>query len=383
MRRIRPRWTIASALASGGRASLRRLVLACAFASCVATLPASCASPHNPATRAAIRDIISDNATAHAIPAQAVVVLHNHAVVHRQFTGTTAIDASSDVDGNTVFPVFSVGKLFAATLLLQLADQGKVDLAAPASRYVADLPQAWHAIPVGQFLDHVSGIPEYFDPDNPARPFPPSLPAVFAALGNLPLAEPPDTRTRYTNTDFLVIAAVLESVTGRRYGDLVRGRILVPLHLRSTWLGRDGVPRERLVADYHAEHGQLVADTPIAWPGYSTAHGNLYSTANDMATFLTAVADGKFIARASLLRLWRPHAFANGNRGYFASGWEYGESGAWHEVGHDGGTKVRVRILFRKDLAEHYVIVYLTNGSRDDVWSRTLVDAVQTLVLPR
>ena len=124
-------------------------------------------------------------------------------------------------------------------------------------------------------------------------------------------------------------------------------------------------------------------DRPIAWPTYSAAHGNLYSTADDLASFLSAVAQGKFVSRENLLRLWKPYAFANGNTGYFASGWEYGESGAWHEVGHDGGAKVRVRLVFGKDLNDPAAIVYLTNGSRDNVWSRTLVDSVQQLVLPQ
>ena len=102
-----------------------------------------------------------------------------------------------------------------------------------------------------------------------------------------------------------------------------------------------------------------------------------------MATFLAAVTAGRLVSRETLVRLWKPYSFPNGAVGYFASGWEYGQDGTWHELGHDGGTKVRVRILFQEDLANHYVIVYLTNGSRDNVWSRTLVNSVQRLVLPQ
>ncbi len=63
-------------------------------------------------------------------------------------------------------------------------------------------------------------------------------------------------------------------------------------------------------------------------------------------------------------------------------GWDYGESGPYTEVGLDGGVKVRVRLLFRNgDLSDHYVIVYLTNGTRDNVWTRTLVESVQRIGL--
>ncbi len=325
--------------------------------------------------------VIARNAQAHGIPAQAVVILRAGESVYRQYSGHTASGGSTPVKEDSVFQVYSVSKLFAAILLLQLVEQGKVDLAAPASRYVDGLPPAWRVIPVAQFLNHVSGIPEYYDARDFAKPFPHSLRAVFESLANKPFVDPPGTRTRYTGTNFLVIEAILESVTGRSYSDLVRDRITIPLGLRNTWLGPDAVPRDRLVADYHGENGRLAPDLPIAWPAYSNAHGNLYSTANDLAVFLSAVAKGKFVSPEALVRFWKPYTFPNGNSGYFASGWEYGESGVWREVGHDGGTKVRVRIVFQEDLTKPVVIVYLTNGSQDNVWSRTLVDAVQQLVL--
>jgi CubicO group peptidase (beta-lactamase class C family) len=318
----------------------------------------------------------------HGIPAQAVVILRNGEPVYRGFFGE--IDANGiPVDEAAVFPVFSVSKLFAGTLLLQLVEEKKVDLDAPASRYVATLPPAWREITVGQFLNHVSGVPEYFDLANLEKPFQPSLRAVFEHLADVPFVDPPSTRTHYTSTNFLVIEAILEAVTGKSYRDLVRTRIITPLDLRSTWLGLNNVPRGRLVASYHGENGRIVPDMPIAWPAYSTAHGELYSTANDLATFLSAVAEGRFVSRKALMQFWKPYAFSNGNNGYFASGWEYGKSGAFHEVGHDGGAKVRVRLLFTEDLDDHFIIVYLINGSLDNVWSRTLVDSVQPLVLPQ
>ncbi|HSI48745.1 MAG TPA: serine hydrolase domain-containing protein [Ideonella sp.] len=343
----------------------------------------SCAVPPNRPASAPIDNIVKNDAAAHGIPAQAVVVLQDGETVYRQYLGTTAINDGFPVNEETVFPVFSAAKLFAATLLLQLVDDGRVLLDAPASRYVADLPPSWRAITVEQFLDHVSGIPEYFDAGNLEKPFPSSLHAVFERLSDEPFVDRPGTKTRYTSTNFLVIEAILESVTGRGYRDLVNDRIIVPLGLKNTWLGLDGVPRDRLVADYHGENDRVVPDIPIAWPAYSVAHGNIYSTASDMATFLAAVTEGRFVSRDTLVRRWKPYSFPNGAVGYFASGWEYGKSGVWNEVGHDGGAKVRARILFKENLSDSYVIVYLTNGSRDNVWSRTLLDSVQGLVLPQ
>ncbi len=332
---------------------------------------------------AAVDAQLRTNEQKHGIPGQAVLVLHNSDILYRNATGTTAIGGSTLVTPKTVFPVYSVSKLFAITLVMQLQEEGKLDMSAPASRYVDNLPQSWRTIRIDQFLNHVSGVPEYFDSSDFSRPFPPSLNAVFANLKDVPTLSAPGERTSYTNTNNLVIAAVLESVTQTPYRTLVRQRIIEALDLQETWLNRADVPKARLVESYSAKDGKLVPDLTIAWPDYSAAHVGAYMTLDDAGKFMSAIAHGRIVSKAELKRLWQPYQFANGKFGFFATGWDYGTSGRWHQVGHDGGTKVRVRILFDKDLDDHYVVIYLTNGNKDGVWSSTLVDSVQTLIVPK
>jgi D-alanyl-D-alanine carboxypeptidase len=95
------------------------------------------------------------------------------------------------------------------------------------------------------------------------------------------------------------------------------------------------------------------------------------------------MTSGELVSKATLRRLWQPRTLAGGRRGWFANGWDYGESGGYRQVGHDGGTRVRVRILFRDSLdGDVYSIVYLTNGSVRNVWSRVLVDSAMAVVAP-
>jgi D-alanyl-D-alanine carboxypeptidase len=314
------------------------------------------------------------NALGHGIPAQAVLVMHNSEVLYKGATGATS---------ETPFPIFSVSKLFTNTLVLQLAEQGKIDLNAPASRYVPTLPAAWKDIRVEKFMNHVSGLPEFWNPKEPGLPFPATLDDAFRKVAAMPPWSAPDVQTRYAGTNYLVLEAVLQNVTHMRYRDLVMARIIKPLGLRHTSL-QPSMPPVGMVGSYHAQDGSVVVDPPIAWPDYAIAQGCIVSTLDDVATFMAAVADGKLVSKARLVKAWHPYRFPNGNDGGFASGWDYGQSGDWHEMGHDGGTKVRVRIVYRENLDDHYVIVYLTNGNRDDVWSRTLVDSIQQfVVVPR
>lgn len=331
---------------------------------------------------AAIDAQLLANAQQHGIPGQAVLVLHNSDILYRNAIGVTATEDGVLVTPKTVFPVYSITKLFTITLAMQLQQAGKLDFSAPASRYVDNLPLSWRSIRIEQFLNHASGIPEYFDSNDLSRPFPASLDGVFAKLDKMPLAAAPGERTSYTNTNNLVIAAVLEAITGTPYRELLRQRIMKPLNLDETWLQLADVPKERLVKSYRAAAGQIVPDLTISWPDYSIAHVGAYMTLDDLGKFISALAHGRVVSKAALLRLWQPYRLANGVAGFFASGWDYGEWGRWHEVSHDGGTKVRARILFDDKLDDHYVVVYLTNGNKDGVWSHTLVRSVQSIILP-
>lgn len=326
--------------------------------------------------------IIASNGTTHGIPAQGVVVMHNGKIVYQRSAGTRATTGGA-VDANTVFPIFSVGKLFIATLVFEQVEAGTIDLDSPASRYVSGMPPAWSAITVRQFLSQVSGIPDFFDPSDLAKPFPVSRGAMFEQLRGVPLVDAPGTRSRYTLTNTVVLCAILEAVTQKPVAELVRVRLIDRLKLRNIWFNKADVPENRLVASYHSEDGALVPDERINWPDYARPFSDVHATAGDLARFLDAVAGGSFVRRSTLEQLWQPYAFANGNTGMFASAWEYGESGTWREVGHDGGAKLRVRILFRPGSPDRWTIVYLTNGSRDNVWSRTLLESVQTRMVAK
>ncbi|WP_369930239.1 serine hydrolase domain-containing protein [Xanthomonas sp. NCPPB 2632] len=322
------------------------------------------------------------NALGHGIPAQAVRVTHNGELIYEGTTGTVVMGGGKPITRETPFPIYSVSKLFTNTLVLQLAEEGKIDLTAPASRYVPNLPFAWRSIRIEQFMSHVTGLPNFFDPQHLDRPFPPTLDAAFAAVSTMPVTSAPDVQTRYSGTNYLVLEAVLQNVTHKPYRALVEERIIQRLGLLHTSLDISHSP-PGMVESYHAENGRAVIDPAVHWPDYAIAEGCIVSTLADMGTFISAIADGKLVSQAALVKHWHLYQFPHGNQGGFASGWDYGEEGRWHEVGHDGGTKVRVRILYSANLEDHYVIVYLTNGNRDDVWSGTLVNSVQVIAVPR
>jgi len=332
---------------------------------------------------------LQSNRERYGIAGQAVLVAHNGNVLYEGASGERdpAIHAPATVD--SIFAAQSMAKLLTSTLVMQLVDQGKVDLDAPASRYVPELPSTWHAIHVRDFLNHSSGIGEYYDRvDNRwvSKGYPgvaPDLAAALKVAGSAPLQFRTGSRVQYTQANYLVLTALLEAQYRKSYPVIARERILQPLKMTSTSWGAASVPAQRAAMPYIGKDGQLQPANEDPWPNYGWGHADLQTTVGDMNRFLQALATGKLVRTATLEALWQPQTLTGGGSNFFSTGWDTTRSDGYTQVGHDGGTRVRARLAYKGTLASGYwVFVYLTNGSARNVWSSTLVDSTMAVAAP-
>lgn len=329
------------------------------------------------------------NRERYGIAGQAVLVAHNGQVLYQGASGERdpATHAPATVD--SIFAAQSMAKLLTSTLVMQLVDQGKVDLDVPASRYVPDLPPAWETIHVRDFLNHSSGIGEYYDRvDNRwiskgYTGVAPDLAAALKVAGSAPMQFVPGGRVQYTQANYLVLTALLETHYGKPYPAIARERILQPLKMTSTSWGVASVPAKRAAVPFIGKEGQLQPANEDPWPNYGWGHADLQTTVGDMNRFLQALATGKLVRTATLDTLWEPQKLTGGGSNFFSTGWDTTRSDGYTQVGHDGGTRVRARLAYKGTLAKGYwVFVYLTNGSARNVWSSTLVESTMAMAAP-
>ncbi|HHA2818098.1 TPA: serine hydrolase [Stenotrophomonas maltophilia] len=333
---------------------------------------------------------LQTNRERYGIAGQAVLVAHSGQVLYHGASGERdpATHAPATID--SIFTAQSMAKLLTSTLVMQLVDQGKVDLDAPASRYVPDLPTAWQAIHVRDFLNHSSGIAEYYDRvDNRwvSKGYPgvaPDLAAALKVAGAAPMQFATGSRVQYTQANYLVLTALLQAHYRKPYPAIARERILQPLKMTSTSWGVTSVPATRAAVPYIGKDGQLQPANEDAWPHYGWGHADLQTTVGDMNRFLQALATGKLVRTATLEKLWQPQKLAGGGNNFFSTGWDTTRSDGYTQVGHDGGTRVRARLAYKGSLASGYwVFVYLTNGSARNVWSSTLVESTMAVAAPK
>ncbi|QWP79475.1 beta-lactamase family protein [Lysobacter sp. K5869] len=102
--------------------------------------------------------------TEQRIPGLQLAVVKDGRIVLSESYGYANVENKVPVTPKTRFPLNSATKAFTGVALMQLAQDGRVDLDAPASRYLDDLPAAWRAIRVRQLLGYTSGLPDLVDP---------------------------------------------------------------------------------------------------------------------------------------------------------------------------------------------------------------------------
>lgn len=214
---------------------------------------------------------------------------------------------------DTRYWIASVTKLFTATLVLQLAADGKLDLQAPIRRYLPDYAgTGGDSITLHHLLNHTAGLPQYMaqgEADAIANgmavyQLPHTLDALVAKYCSGAPKTTPGEVFDYNNADYVLLGAIVERVAGQSFERVLRERILQPLRLRDTGMLRQADIVPTLARSYFG--GDTPRNDLPVYPENWGASGAMYSTVDDLATFAEALFGGTLLDAASLERLLAP-----------------------------------------------------------------------------
>ena len=216
-----------------------------------------------------------------------VLVARGGHILFRQSYGMANYELRVSNSSATRYHIASVSKPFTAAAILQLQEQGRLRLSDHVSRYVPDFPNG-DRITLDNLLTHTSGIPDINglqDYDAFARS-PHTVEQLVAKFAGLQLEFEPSTDQRYSNSNYNLLAFVLEKITGESYEDYLRGHIFEPAGMLDS--GTDG-DASRLIPSAASGY------TPAGISGYEkapyldwsnkTGNGSLYSTVDDLYRF--------------------------------------------------------------------------------------------------
>ena len=225
----------------------------------------------------------------------------------------------------TKFRIGSVTKQFTAALILQLVEEGKINLDATVSEYLPDYSAAQgDRVTIHQLLTHTSGIPSYTGlPDYSEFSRDPYEPDSFLTVfSGLDLEFEPGTQWTYSNSNYFLLGVIIEEVTGQPYDEALRERILEPFGLNNTGYDHHGDIIEHRATGYVKKDGGY-EHAPYFDTSVPYAAGMIYSTVEDLFKWDQVLYEnGPFQKAETKELMFKPHvALSEAGTAHYGYGW--------------------------------------------------------------
>lgn len=235
---------------------------------------------------------------------------------------------------DTKFRLGSITKQFTATLILQLVEQGKIELNASITRYLTDYPAATgDRITIHELLNHTSGIVGYTEiPSWSATVRNPYEPKEFLDFfSKLDLLFEPGTKFSYSNSGYFVLGVILETVSGEPYEKLLRERIFDPLGMDDSGYDSTRPLLSKRAAGYDKQFDGSYVNTAYLDMTQPFSAGSLYSTVEDLYRWDQSFYADQVLSRKSKQLMLTPGL---SNYGY---GWTILNKDGQTIIQHGGG----------------------------------------------
>ena len=308
------------------------------------------------------------------VPGVAVGVWHKGRETRAGF-GVTSVEHPLPVTPETLFQTGSISKTYTATMLMQLAEQGKLDLDEPVRKYMPELKlsdeDVAEQVTTRHLLTHVGGwVGDYFnDFGNGAD----ANELMVKDIAKLPQIMPLGKIWSYNNTGFNIAARLVEVLSGKLYEQAAQEMLLDPLGLNMTFFyPSDILITHRFVVGHHLEHGKPLVSRPWAVGRAGNGIGGVVSTVGDLLAYARfhmgdgKSAKGKRIMKRKTLTAMRVPQIGAGGRGEMCITWFRNQSDGLTRYGHGGWTHGQQAYLFfvpEKDFA----LAILTNADEGGI----------------
>jgi CubicO group peptidase (beta-lactamase class C family) len=315
------------------------------------------------------------------VPGVAVGILHDGQVMTHAY-GVTSLETGVPVRPETLFQIGSISKVFCATLVMALVDEGTVDLDTPIISYLPELRladvEARGRITLRHCLSHTSGIyGDYFEDFGWGDD---ALAKAVASFDSLRQIMAPNECWFYNNAGFNLAGRVVEAVTGQTFEQAMRERVFEPLHLaHSFYFAHEAIVHSVAVGHTQVTPGEdeheLATKYPL--PRCVNPAGGIIANVEDLLTFAAfhmgdGTANGKQVLAPESVRAMREPQVKAAN---WADEWGIGWDIRWFDgvqmLSHGGSTngfQAQLHVVPDKSFA----IAILTNSGRGSALNGTV-----------
>lgn len=245
---------------------------------------------------------ITDTCDGSIAPGAAIIIARGDSVIYERYLGIADMETREPVTADTRFNIASVSKQFTVAAILQQRALGHLDVNHTLERYVPYTDPLWSTVTIADLCGHTSGIADTRDRSDRRRCIYANDSTSIAYFPNVhSLRFKPGTAYDYLNPSFLILARIVERLSGQPFTEYVRDRIFRPAGMNAIYFDPDTMPAHTAHAYMHA------ADDSTRWEEFDYGEetffatrpdGGIYATARDMLAWEKALADGKVLSPA-------------------------------------------------------------------------------------
>jgi CubicO group peptidase (beta-lactamase class C family) len=341
---------------------------------------------------AALGPLLQDRAAKHGVVGAALAVGQG-AQIFEATTGVVNRNTGVEVTADSVFQIGSITKLFTTTLVMQLADEGRLELDAPVQRYLPEFQvadaEATEQITVAQLLSHTSGIDGDFFLDTGNGDD--CVERYVLACAALPQLHRPGEMLSYCNAGFVVAGRIVEKLRGKPWHLVIAERIFAPLGLFAMGTEPEQAILQRAAVGHMVFANDGVQQVIPVWRlsrSNAPAGATPFARARDLVAFArlhleggrssdgTAILSAASVHRMQERRIDLPqHASVDG----WGLGWMLFDWSGESVIGHDGSTLGQASFLRVHPASGVAVSLLTTGGNAELLYRDVFEEALGTL----
>ncbi|HMG09420.1 MAG TPA: serine hydrolase domain-containing protein [Mucilaginibacter sp.] len=230
-----------------------------------------------------------------------IAIAANGVLIYQNAIGYSQVNEGLKTSATikTKYRIGSITKMFTATMIFQLIDEGRLSFETPLASYFPQLPNA-QKITIGEMLDHRSGLHNFTSDSlyNTYMGSPKSEAEMTSIFARQKPDFEPNTRAAYSNTNFVLLGYIIEKLTGKTYAEELKKRVTSKIGLANTYYGTKANPAKNEAYSYnYTGQWTQIPETDMSIPGGA---GAVVSTPTDLVKFINALFLDKLISPASL-----------------------------------------------------------------------------------
>jgi CubicO group peptidase (beta-lactamase class C family) len=297
------------------------------------------------------------------VPGVAIAIVNKGETTAKGY-GYANLEHKVPVTDETIFQSGSIGKMFTATAVMLLVEDGKFSLSDPITKFFPDAPVAWREITVRHLLTHTSGLPDYTKiPFDYRKDYTESELARFAY--ELPLDFLPGARYNYSSTGYVLLGVIIHKVSGKFYGDVLAERVFKPVGMQTARIISEADIVPNRAAGYQLVKGELKNQDWVAPILNTTADGSIYWSLRDLLAWATAFRRRAILKPESWEQILTPVRLNSGKSYPYGMGWELDERDR-KPLHHHGGSWQGFKSEFARFAGDDLDIIVFANLAQAD-----------------